>query len=296
MESILLLKRLADGWNKRARVCSDVDLEITFDHEKDDFLEELLPFHTHPSFQSATSEIKSLVLSCGWVAYNAKTIAIETDIVHPVCLNLLADEFPGVGDMLTKRLLTETLVDESYHVHLCLYGNEKTKQERGFQIKIPAFEFIKKMRLLQAEYSEDWKKKLVQLVTSIVTEIYITDYLALVSKAATHPIQPLNSLIVKTHRSDELVHGKIFHHLAKTIFHHLNKKEQQFFAEILPQPLTWLADAEFDLWLHMLNQISFPNAEKMINDCRHQPVQQEANEGVPDLMALAGELGIVLAA
>ena len=49
MESILLLQRLADGWNKRARVCSDVDLEIAFDHEKDDFLEELLPFCANPS-------------------------------------------------------------------------------------------------------------------------------------------------------------------------------------------------------------------------------------------------------
>lgn len=294
MESMQLLQRLAEGWNKRARVCSDVDLEIAFDLEKDDFLEELLPFHAHPYFQSASPEMRSKVLSSGWIAYNAKTIAIETDIVNPVCLSLLADEFNGVTDFLTKRLITETLVDESYHIHLCLYGNETTKQQRKLQITTPFFEFINKMRRLQADYPENWKKKTIQLVTSIVTEIYITDYLALVSKAATHPIQPLNTLIVKTHRSDELVHGKIFDHLAKTIFHSLNKKEQQFFAEILPQPLTWLADAEFDLWLHILNQISFPNAEKMINDCRHQPILQEANEGVPDLLVLADELGIVL--
>lgn len=297
MSSLSLLNRLAKSWNTRARVCSDVDLDLQYDLTKDDFLEELLPFQHHPQFQASSPEMRSKILSCGWIAYNAKTIAIETEIVQPVCMALLAEQFNGVADALTKQLITETMVDESYHIHICVYGNEITKQHRNLPIQLPPFEFIQKMRRLQDKHSELWKKKIIQLATSIATEIYITDYLALVSKADTHSIQPLNSLIVKTHRSDEMVHGKIFDHLAKSIYFSLDKKQKQFFTKVLALPMSWLADLELDLWLSMLQQIGFARADNMINDCKQlnsSATEQtiESNGGFADLMALFHELDV----
>lgn len=261
MTSKDLLHRLASSWNKRARVCADINLDIDFDPDKDDFLAELLPFADHPLFTAATPAMRTNILSSGWIAYNAKTIAIETDIVQPVCNALLADKFNGVSDFVTKQLISETLVDEAYHIHICVYGNEITKLNRNLDIKLPQFEFIRHMRILQHKYGEKWQKMLIQLATSIATEIYITDYLALVSKAESHAIQPLSSLIVKTHRTDEMVHGKIFDHLAKCIYRALDSKQKAFFLEMLPKPVNWLADMEYDLWLHVLRQLSFPQAE-----------------------------------
>lgn len=298
MTSVDLLQRLAKSWNKRSRVCSNLNLDIAFDKEKDDFLVELLPFKDHPSFISISPAMRSKILSCGWIVYNAKTIAIETHIVHPTCMAMLDDQFNGVSDFLSKQLITETLIDESYHIHLCTYGNEITKYHRNINVKLPFFGFVKKMQKLQDNYLEKWKKMIIQLVTSITTEIYITDYLALVSKQHTHPIQPLNSLIVKTHRFDELVHGKIFTHIAKSIFYTLDRKQQAFFAEIMPKPIAWLTDLELNLWLSLLKQIEFPQAEKMINECRI--LNDEKNQNLPqlkdsilDLLALAQELGVM---
>lgn len=297
MTSIHLLHRLATGWDKRARVRSLNDLEINFDKTKDDFLVELLPFYEHPLFQDASPELKSNILSCGWLVYNARTIAIETDIVHPVCLAILSAKIKGKFDFLSKQLVTETLVDESYHIHLCVYANEITKHHRKIEIELPTFELIKKMHTLQNDCEENWKKLIIQLVTAISSEIYITDYLALISKEKNNALQPLNSLLVKTHRSDELAHGKIFHHIAKIVFNALDEKQKEFFAETMSKPISWLSDLEFDLWLSILRQINFDHAEQMINECKNNRNSNtnpyQLNEGTSDLIALAEELGVL---
>lgn len=296
--SIDLLQRLAKGWDKRARVRSEIDLEIAFDAEKEDFLVELLPFGDHPLFINACPKMKSQILSCGWIAYNAKTITIETEMVFPVCMAILSDQFNKTFDRLTKQLITETLVDESYHIHLCTYGNEITKYHRNLNVKLQSFEFVHKIRHLQDSYADQWKKSIIQLVATIASEIFITDYLSLVSKSESHTIQPLNSLIVKTHRSDELVHGKIFTHIADTIFNHLNKKEKEFFAEMMPKPLVWLSEIEFDLWLFILKQIKFSDAEQMINESKELRTMKIHNEihsnaGTADFISLAKSIGVL---
>lgn len=288
-----LLSRLATSWHKRARVRAQVDVDLLYDTEKEDFLDHLLPFADHPLYQAATPELRSTILSCGWLLYNAKTITIETDIVNPVCVNLLNEKFPGVNGFLLKKLITETMVDESYHVHLCVYANEMTKQHRNISVRLPVLSFIKKMQIEQANYAKKWQQDLIQLATAITSEIYITDYLELIHDDKTD-LQPLNQLIVKTHRSDELVHGKIFDHLARLIFHHLSKREKAFFMTIMDKPIQWLMDLEWESWLVILTQIGFNNAYRMIEECKTachlRSLHSSPNKGIEELISLRQQL------
>ena len=60
-----------------------------FDSAKPDYLESLVPFRRHPVYESANDEMKRLALSCGWIAYNEKTIAIESKVVNESVHNAL---------------------------------------------------------------------------------------------------------------------------------------------------------------------------------------------------------------
>src|SRR5262249_29403967 len=71
-----LLRRLAADWPRRAQV-KRVELDAAMaDEDKDDFLADLLPFKDHPLYLKAPPAMKRKVLSCGWLAYNEKTVDI----------------------------------------------------------------------------------------------------------------------------------------------------------------------------------------------------------------------------
>lgn len=294
---IALLERMAKGWYQRARVRSAIDLDLTFDEDKSDFLETLLPFSLHPIYMNFSPKMKSTLLSCGWILYNAKTIAIEKEIVNPVC-HLLLDEAFCTLDFLKKQLITETMVDETYHIHLCLYANELTKQQRKLPIHIGKFAFVQSMKECQANYQETWQQNIIQLITSITSEIYITDYLELMNHKENVLLQPINAFIVKTHRADELIHGKIFTHLAEDVFHKLDLKQKEFFAEMMPKAVAWLALTEFDLWQNILEQLKLKEANQLIQECKESLSHAKidfinANKGIKDLVTLAENLGVL---
>src|SRR5262245_47488681 len=113
----LLIDRLASNWGRRAQV-KKAELEPLFEPGREDFLESLLPFRDLPHYQAASPELKSRVLSCGWLMYNAKTTQIENEIVNPTCLAALGGELPGLHEESTQLAVSETMVDEVYHIHL----------------------------------------------------------------------------------------------------------------------------------------------------------------------------------
>ena len=77
-------QRLAHTWGQRARVKQrQLDDATLFDHSKDDFLPSLLPFGDHPAFLAASTGMQKLILSCGWLAYNEKTVDIEAKMSPP---------------------------------------------------------------------------------------------------------------------------------------------------------------------------------------------------------------------
>jgi hypothetical protein len=289
MQAINLLKKLSNNWRYRAQVKQDeFDEEELFDNSKGDFLTDLLPFKDHPLFTEATDELKKKILTCGWLAYNEKTIDIEAEVITPACMSIIHGEFPGLQKIMST-IASQTLVDEAYHVLLVNTGSQLTRQRRGMlSLTLPESNLVTKMRDYQQQHSERWQRTLILLATAIVSEIFISDYLRLLSHEMS--IQPLNRLIVETHRRDELLHSSIFKNIAKCIYTSLSIKKREFFLQILPLPIRWFANLELDVWSSMLQQIGFQNTSTLINDCKGTNEENLARVDYSGLIALAKEL------
>jgi hypothetical protein len=293
--SRILLKKMAENWGKRARVRQspqDNISELDFDPNKDDFRLDLLPFKDHHLFKQSSPELRLQVLSCGWIAYNEKTIDIESQIVTPACNHILYRDLPGVEDGISQQIVSATLTDEAYHILLVVNACNITRQYRNLEaLKLPSFDLVVKMRQEQDKYPEPWQKMLVQMAVAIVSEVFVSDYLDLLAKDKT--IQPLNSITVATHQQDEITHSLIFTHLVKCLYHNLTAEQKTFFVDILPKPVLWFASQEWRVWQTMLEQIGFPQGKEMIADCASQAQSDLTRVDYSDLITLSRELGIL---
>lgn len=287
----MLIDRLATNWGRRAQV-KKAELEPLFVPDQEDFLESLLPFRDMPQYQSVSPELKSRVLSCGWLMYNAKTTQIENEIVNPTCVAAIAGELPGLHEESSQLAVGETMVDEAYHIHLVERSSRLTRRRRGLtNIAIPEFNLVRHMRRRQDELSEPWQKRMVQFATAAVSEIFISDYLHLLSEA--EDIQPFNRMTVAAHRHDEMVHGSLFRGLTELFAAELTPAELALFAEVLPEPVTWFADRELDVWLALLEQIEFPKAAEMILQTRAAGAVDLAALDHSGVVTMARELGLL---
>ena len=286
-----VLERIARSWGTRARVKHE-ELDLTFDADCADFLPSLLPFNNHPGYETVDDAVKSQILSCGWIAYNEKTVAIETVIVSPSCIHVLDEQIPGLADELSKQIVCETMVDEAYHLLLVKNANRITRTARGLEkLRIPQFNLVKRMNAHQACYSDEWKKRIIQFATTIVSEIFVSDYLNLLADNRT--IQPLNRATVDAHRRDELTHSKIFRSLAKCFYTGLSSEQKSFFAEVLPKPVLWFADPELEIWLAILDQLGVRNARTIIADCESMHGASLQRLDYSGIVELAKEIGIL---
>jgi hypothetical protein len=286
------IERLTDSWPSRANVRKPgPDLTFDYDPHKPDFLTELLPFHDHPIFQRAAEEHKQAALSCGWIAYNEKTVAIESKIVSPACMFLIDGEVPGFPRHRYRSSVAQALTDESFHVLLVVQANNVTRQRRRMhELMLPSFELVGSMMRRQEEHPEKWKKILIQLATAVVSEVMVSEYLSRLSNATE--IQPLNRITTEIHRRDESAHNGLFKSLGAVIYHGLCAREREFFVGALSQPSMWFASPELDVWEAMLKQIGFPDAERMIADCRAQRRAKDIHLDLSTLEALFADLGV----
>ena len=290
--SRMMLDKLSTAWPRRAYVKKQ-ELDPFFEDDgKEDFLESLLPFRDTPQYQSSSPELKSRVLSCGWLMYNAKTVQIETDIVNPTCLSIIQREMPGLHGGDTQLAVCETMVDESYHVHLVEQASRLTRERRALDhLVIPRFNLIRHMQKRQDGYGEPWQKRMVRFATAVVSEIFISDYLHLLSESTE--IQSFNRETVAAHRHDELAHSPLFRSLAQLFSAELTEAERATFAEVLPQPVIWFADRELETWLAVLHQIGFPRADEMIQACRGSGAADLTKLDYSGVLSLAEEIGVM---
>jgi alpha-N-dichloroacetyl-p-aminophenylserinol N-oxygenase len=289
-EARLRLHRLAANWDRRAQVKrEELKPETLLDAQRPDFLPELLPFQSHPAFLAAPDMVQHMILSCGWLAYNEKTVDIESHIITPSCLHIVYGEVPGLRDGVSRQLASETLVDEAYHTLLVSNASSITRTQRHLEgLPIPTSALVTRMRQAQALYSDTWQKILIQLATAIVSEVFISDYLKLLS--GEESIQAFNRLTVAMHRRDELAHSSIFRNLAKCLYAALSTKERAFFLTTLPKPVRWFANLEWDVWRAMLDYIGFPQAATLIDESRQHHEENLTRLDYSSLIALAEEL------
>ena len=102
-----MLDRIANNWPRRAYVKKD-EMQPFFEEGKEDFLERLLPFRDMQQYLACTPELKSKILSCGWLMYNAKTVQIETEVVNPACLNIIQRKLPGLDGDSTQNAVEKS--------------------------------------------------------------------------------------------------------------------------------------------------------------------------------------------
>jgi hypothetical protein len=286
-----MLDVFAKTWPNRARVKKE-ELVPLFEEGKEDFLETLLPFKDLPQYQALPQEMKSRILTCGWIMYNAKTVQIETEIVAPACSYIVAGKLPGLDDPVAQLAASETMVDEAYHLHLVEEANRLTRRWRGLDtLAVPQFNLVGYMKRMQDQLPLEWEKQTVQFCTAVVSEIFISDYLHLLSES--QEIQSFNRQTVEAHRHDELGHSPLFRSFGKLFFYSLSEAQQAFFADVLPRPVVWFADRELDIWLSLLRQIGCPKAEELVRECKHQYEVDLKGLDFSGIVTLAKEIGIL---
>ncbi|MGW6056757.1 diiron oxygenase [Streptomyces sp. NPDC055189] len=287
----LMLRRLATSWPRRAYVKKQ-ELEPFFEEDKEDFLESLLPFRNMPQYQACPPELKSRVLSCGWLMYNAKTVQIETEIVNPACLDIIKGTMPGLRAADSQQAVCETMVDEVYHVHLVEQASRMTRRHRGMEgIVVPQFNLVRHMEERRQGCSEPWQGRMIQFATAVVSEIFISDYLHLLSES--QDIQSFNRMTVAAHRHDEMVHSPLFRSLTQLFSHELTEQQRAAFADVLPEPVVWFADRELDIWLSLLRQIGFPQADEMLQECKSMGAADLTSLDYSAIVSLAEEIGLL---
>ncbi len=286
------IERFTDSWFGRANVRKmEPELMPVYDPSKPDFLTVLLPFHDHPLYQSAPDEFKRAALSCGWIAYNEKTVAIESKIVSPACMHLIDGEVSGFPRHSFRDSVAQALTDESFHVLLVVMATGVTRQRRDLiDLRLPSFDLVASMQRHQEKHPEKWKKILIQMATVVVSEVMVSEYLSRLSNA--FDIQPLNRITTEIHRRDESAHNGLFKSLGAVIYHGLNAREREFFVGALSQPSMWFASPELDVWEAMLEQIGFPGAKRIIADCRAQRRAKGIHLDLTTLETLFADLGV----
>lgn len=267
---IILLEKLKNKWSKHSVIKND-DInydDIDFKQEIPDFLDSLLPFSSHPLYKNVDNNIKSKTLSCGWLIYNEKTINIETKVISPACVDIIDGKFSSLFTSDIREVIGQVLTDEAYHTLMAIKANALTMEKRNLNfIKIPNFELITKMTHIKETLDED-DKLLLSLACAIVSEMSISDYLRLLSNE--YHIQKINQVVTNLHRKDEMSHSSIFKLILQIISQNLSETDIKKLIKFMNQAYTWFSSDEFDVWYSVLNQIHFPNYDKMIKECRKE--------------------------
>ncbi len=292
--SIAALAKMGEVWKDRAEVKNEEpEVDMMYSAEYDDFLDKLIPFHQHPRYAELNDDMRTKILSSGWIAYNEKTIDIESKIISPVCNEIIYGTLPGTRNETIRWLAAETLVDEAYHVLMVINTTRATRMQRGLMdLRLPSFELVNQIDLEAAKYSENWQKKIVRLVACICSEVFISDYLSLLSDAGDG-VQPINQITTDAHRKDELAHAGIFRHLTKEIVQHLTPRELVFFAQMLPRPMRWFASQELNVWETILHELGYEHAKEVIGDIRAEAEVALFRVDFSELIDLAQETGLL---
>ena len=293
-EAEKVLAQMSRHWGDRAQVKSvEYDLDLVYDQKRDDFLPDLIPLKGHPDYDEYFDDFRSEILAGGWIVYNEKTIDIEAKIVSPVCTDLIYKNIPCQDHELVRFAAAETLVDESYHILMVVNAMMVCKKKRGFDtMELSGFSLTEKMNAEIAKADYEWQKLIIRLGTSIVSEVFISDYLGLLSDAKN--IQPINRITTHAHKQDELAHSGLFKTFSKQIFAQFDEKQKRYFTEFLPKPINWFASREMDVWNQILTQIKYPHADKIIAESREEHGNVDLSRiDYSELVELATEIGLL---
>ncbi|NMH65925.1 diiron oxygenase [Shewanella salipaludis] len=288
---INIINGLTGLWNNRAMIHDgDPSLDIAFDTNKEDFKDNLLPFHTHPDWLAADAELRRKVLSYGWIIYNEKTIQIESKLITPVCDLIIDAELPGTQNDVIQHAISQALIDEAFHTLMAVKSVNIVYRERDLKrVKLPKFELIHRLDKMLGDCQTNDDKKLVRLAVACASETLITDYLGSLSK--DDMLQPLCYKTVEAHAADEWSHSSVFSYTMAEIFSKLSEQQRGLYLSVLPKAVQAFGDDELDVWERVLEAIDFPKYKVIIEDCRARN-RNAINVDIQGISKLLNSLGI----
>lgn len=288
-----LIVRLNQAWTRRATVCSPEKAVVdeVFDPSRPDYPEQMVPFFHHPKFQALSDELKSSVVTWGWIGYNLRTVTAEEHVVNPA-LSVIANQYLGKDDWHFREAMQQTLIDEHYHTLMHLRAIERTKLDRALDqdLDLPPSVTYLRLKALHEQLPEQWQRDLASITFAVVAEISVNAYLDLL--ADDQSIQPQNSRVAQLHNRDEYAHSKVLAEVAKVMYANMPPVQREFFARNLSVALSAFIAQDYSMWEAILTQLGVADAAVIIADTRESNKNATIMRDYSGLHKLAQDLGI----
>ncbi len=245
-----LLSQLAARWGQRAVIKGDeLDLDGHYDPDLPDFPDHLVPVFELPGAQALDDEARDQIRAAAWISYNAKTAAVEDEVVLPACRLMLTDRIPVRRDHAAVAALQQTIIDEHYHILMCHNAVGVTRRRRGLQdlaFDQRAWSVVRMLGDYRAGLS-GLARDLTEIGFALAAETTINAYLSTLSSATG--IQPMNRITTDLHRRDESGHAVIFRELACSLYRAIGPADQALFRDALGAGLAAFRAPDFDPWV-----------------------------------------------
>lgn len=283
---------LAQSWDNRVAVkVGKLDAGQYYDPEIPDYPPGLVPFRSDPRYLQLDVATRRRLLAAAWVAYNEKTIDVEVSIVLPACINLLKGTFKGVDTTDLKRVVSQTQVDEQYHILMCLDACMLTRQMHGIEsLCVPQSWVVKALNAAIERQETARDAQIVQMAFATVAEVTINSYLGLLANA--EDIQPFNRETTALHRRDEFSHNKIFRTLAGRIHAGFDERDRTVFRSSIAVALEAFVKIDFSAWREVLVFLDVADADDIIETCMRALPSQRMVRDYSGLRELLQEIGV----
>ena len=279
-----ILARLTDNWNQRVTVRkARLDLSDYYDTSAPDFPPSMVPFWDDPRFQAIDEAEKRRVLAGAWINYNEKTIFVEDKVINPLCSLLMKDALPGVDDIVSKKAIAQTQVDEQFHILMCLEVCDCARRQHRLQdLHIPTPLLGQRMDASLAKAENEREYALIRMAYATVAEMTINVFLKRLSQDRS--IQPLNRLNTELHRQDEASHAAIFGEIARAVYERLGIGQQAIFRAHLLRAIDDFVELDVGFWRVILDHLEISERHGILQD---MTAKSRASRSLRDYAALA---------
>jgi hypothetical protein len=243
-----------------------------------------------PGAERLDRDARERILSAAWIAYNAKTAAIEDEIILPACRLMLQERIPVRRDDVAVDALHQTIIDEHYHILMCHNAVGVTRRRRDMadvRFAPDVWSVVQGREAARAGLS-GFDRDVVDIAFSLAAETTISGFLSTLSTA--HDIQPMNRITTDMHRRDESGHAVVFRELCGSLYRNLDGGQQLMFREALICGLTAFRSADLEPWVAVAAQGGFEiGADQLREWAAARPVPKRDNG---PLQLLLDDLGI----
>jgi len=244
-----LLAQLVARWGQRAVIKKDeLDLDGHYDPDLPDFPEHLVPVLALPGAVSLDEGARRRILAAAWISYNAKTAAVEDEVVLPACRLMLDPRIPMRHDEAAAAALQQTIIDEHYHILMCQNAAGVTRRRHDLQeldFDPHGWAVVRGLDDFMTGLTGP-ARDLAEIGFALAAETTISSYLSALSTAMD--IQPMNRITTDLHRRDESGHAVIFRELACSLYAGLSPADQEHFRNALATGLVAFHAPDFDPW------------------------------------------------